>query len=50
MVTFRIFTRNKAESNQMRLLGGDGVEDEDHRLVIVNKSKPYRSSSELQKL
>lgn len=48
-----MFGRNKPESNQMRLLGGDGgtggAEDDEHRIVIV-KAKPYRDSAELQKL
>lgn len=45
----RLFARNKPESNQMRLLGGDGVEEEDHRNGLV-KAKPYRDSTEMQKL
>lgn len=45
---YRMFGRTKSESN--RLLGGDGAaEDDDHRIVIV-KTKPYRDSTELQKL
>lgn len=49
LITDRLFGRTKAESNQMRLLGGDVAEDEEHRIVIV-KAKPYRDSTEMQKL